>query len=157
MIAWAVDRADGLDRLSWGPTEAAADAGLHAEIHNITAAWDAATRRGDIDARIAIAVSLDNLRMYRGLAGLATWALDLADDPALASHPRRLEALGAAAGSAWLTGEFDRADALAAEVLVPGGQRRRAAPGARRRWRPCASTGASRRRPRSCGRRPPGW
>ena len=120
MIAWAVDRANELDRLSWGPTEATADAGLHAEIHNITAAWDAATRRGDIDARIAIAVSLDNLRMYRGLAGLATWALDLADDPALARHPRRLEALGAAAGSAWLTGEFDRANALAAEVLVPG-------------------------------------
>ena len=120
MIAWAVDRANDLDRLSCGATEATADAGLHAEIHNITAAWDAATRRGDVDARIAIAVSLDNLRMYRGLAGLATWALDLADDPALASHPRRLEALGAAAGSAWLTGEFDRADALAAEVLVPG-------------------------------------
>jgi predicted ATPase/DNA-binding SARP family transcriptional activator len=113
LLDWAVDlAADVRDRAN-GPDEPAADTRVRAELPNLLAAWDLATRRGDVDARVTLVTSLDTFLVWRDLTDLAAWALDLVADPALEGHPRRAEIMGMAAESAWHRGDLGEAVDLA--------------------------------------------
>ena len=128
LVRWATELAAAIERQAAGPDEALADARLRGELPNLRAAWDLAGARGDVDARAELVVRLDDVLVYRGLLDLSTWALELADDPALDGHPRRIEVLGSAADSAWLGGDLDRsvelADRAIAEATTPDQARR---------------------------------
>ena len=118
LIAWAVDLTAELDALCRGPEEAAADARLRAELPNLAAAWDAAAHRGDLDARVAMVANIDHIRAFRQLAGVATWPLELLDDPGLEGHPGRPTVLGAASRTAWLRGDREEAERLGRECVA---------------------------------------
>jgi predicted ATPase/DNA-binding SARP family transcriptional activator len=113
LLAWAVDLAADARDLAGGPDEPAADARVRAELPNLLAAWDLATRRADVDARVALVTSLDTFLLWRDLTDLAAWSLDLVADPALEGHPRRAEIVGMAAQSAWHRGDLGEAVDLA--------------------------------------------
>jgi len=117
LVAWAVDLAADVAERATTADEAAADARLRSELANLQAAWAAAGRRGDVDARAAVVVGLDDFTTWRDVPEVSAWALELADDPALATHPQRAEAWGAAAHSAWRRGDLDRADGLAHRAI----------------------------------------
>jgi len=118
LVAWAVRTAAAVDGLAAGPDEARADALIRSELANLRAAWDLAGAAGDIDARAALAIDLDDVTTYRDLPDVAGWAIELAGDPALAGHPRRAEVLGAAASSSWLQGRLDESARLADESVA---------------------------------------
>ena len=50
---------------------------------------------------------------YRDLVEIRGWAEELADDHAIATHPRAGAVLGAAAEAAYLRGDYPRAERLA--------------------------------------------
>jgi predicted ATPase/DNA-binding SARP family transcriptional activator len=118
LVAWAEDLASEAARLVVGPDEAVADRLVRAEAANLQAAWAAAGRRGDLDARVAIVVHLDGFTTWRDVPFVSAWALELADDPGLDGHPRRPEVWGAASHSAWRRGDLDRADRLARAAIA---------------------------------------
>jgi len=118
LVAWATELTAHLARLGRGPDEADADDVLRRELPNLRAAWDLAGARRDVDARATLVVDLDDLTTYRDLHDVAEWAVELAGDPRLADHPRRVEVLGAAANSAWLHGDIDASVALAERAIA---------------------------------------
>jgi predicted ATPase/DNA-binding SARP family transcriptional activator len=122
LVAWAVDLAADVAQRITGPDEAAADARLRSELANLQAAWAAAGRRGDLDARARVVVDLDGYTTWRDVPEVSAWALELSDDPALDAHPERAEVRGAASHSAWRRGDLDLADRLAQRAIgeAPG-------------------------------------
>ena len=102
----------------YGPTEAAADRRLRAELPNLRAARDLARAQGDLDTLVDITLSLDQPSIWRDLRELWAWCLELAHEPAASSHPRATEIFGAAAEAARLTGAYARSVDLARRGLA---------------------------------------
>jgi predicted ATPase/DNA-binding SARP family transcriptional activator len=114
----ALTTARELGRLGAGPGERAADARLRGQLDNFRAARDVALRHGRTDVLVGITLALADLATWRDLRELWTWALELAEDPALAAHPDRAAILGCAAEAARLVGDFARASWLADEAFA---------------------------------------
>ena len=116
LAAWARNCAAEIDRLGRGPEEAVADRRIRRELGNFRVAHRAALAAGDLDTAIAITVGLDRTASVRDLPEVWSWAMSLAADPRLESHPRRPEALGAAAEAACLRGDL----AAGERLVLPG-------------------------------------
>jgi predicted ATPase len=112
LVSWAVEHTADVAQQADGPAEPEADARLRAELANLRAAWDLADRRGDLDARAAMVLNLDDMITYRGFPDLTGWALELVGDRRLDGHADCAAVLGAAARSAWRQGELDEAQRL---------------------------------------------
>ena len=102
----------------FGPDEAAADRRLRAELDNLRAARDLARRRDELDTCVDITLAVDQASIWRDLRELWAWCLELADDPAIAGHPREVDVLVGAADAARLTGDFDLCLAVAERALA---------------------------------------
>jgi tetratricopeptide (TPR) repeat protein len=113
MLRWAVELAAWLEVTMTTEREPEADATLRRELPNLRAAWRLARSRGSIDDAAAIITALYDAVAYRDLVELRDWAEELADDPALATHPRASAVLGTAAEAAYHRGDYPRADRLA--------------------------------------------
>jgi predicted ATPase/DNA-binding SARP family transcriptional activator len=118
LVAWAVDLVADVAVLVSTADEAVADTRVRSELANLQAAWAAAARRGDVDARAAVVVGLDGFTTWRDVPEVSAWALELAEDPALEAHRQRAEVWGAAAHSAWRRGDLDRADDLGHRAIA---------------------------------------
>jgi tetratricopeptide (TPR) repeat protein len=112
LVSWAVEHTADVAQQADGPAEPEADARLRAELANLRAAWDLADRRGDLDARAAMVLNLDDMITYRGFPDLTGWAIEPAGDRRLDGHVDCAAVLGAAARSAWRQGELDEAQRL---------------------------------------------
>lgn len=114
---WARRVAAWIQDVSSSPTEAAADARLRSELANLRATHRAALQGGDLDTAISISAALMRPATERDLPEVWSWALALAAHPALPEHPRCTDALGAGANAAWLTGDLEGGERLAADGL----------------------------------------
>lgn len=117
LARWVRDCAARVERLGTGPDEHLADELLRSELANLRAAHAIARNVGDLDTAIDISAALRIASTERDLPEVGSWALDLAADPGLSGHPRRAEALGAAAAAAWLRGDLDGSERLSREGL----------------------------------------
>jgi hypothetical protein len=106
--------AEDIGDLMLGPSEAATDRRLRAEMDNLRAARDLAPT----DARVAITVAVNGVVTWRDLRELWAWAVELAEDPALVAHPQRVTILAGAAEAARLVGDFDTAERRADEAIA---------------------------------------
>jgi predicted ATPase/DNA-binding SARP family transcriptional activator len=118
VVRWAVALAEWADATATTDREPEADAALRREVANLRAAWRLARRRGALDAAVALVVAVYEVSVWRDLVELRGWADELADDPALAGHPRAATVLGAAARSAYIRGDHARAERLARDGLA---------------------------------------
>lgn len=105
----------------FGPGEAAVDRRLRAEVDNLRSARDLAAVQGRHDVRVGMTLVLSEAMLLRDLREPWEWALELAEDAALANHPEYPAVLGCAAEAARLTGDFAAVDRLAARSLQLGG------------------------------------
>jgi predicted ATPase/DNA-binding SARP family transcriptional activator len=117
-LRWAVFVAEQAGRLLAGPAEADGDRVLRAELANLDAAVSLARQHGDVDTPAAVLAAVDYDIVWRGLPEIGGWALDLADDPGLVGRPCEAAVLASASSGAWLRGELDRCDRLAARALA---------------------------------------
>ena len=106
--------AEDIGELMLGPAEAATDRRLRAEVDNLRAARDLAPA----DARVAITLAVNQVVTWRDLREIWAWAVELAEDPALAAHPERVTILAGAADAARLVGDFDTAERRADEAIA---------------------------------------
>ncbi len=113
LLRWAVELTAWIDDTLTTEREPAADAVLRRELPNLRAAWQLARRRGCIDDAAAIVVALFDAVAYRDLVEIRGWAEELADDPALTTHPLATAVLGTAAEAAYHRSDYPRADRLA--------------------------------------------
>ena len=113
MLRWAVELTAWVEAAMTTEGEPEADAALRRELPNLRAAWRLARRRGSLDAAAAMVTALFDAVAYRDLVEIRGWAEELADDPALATHPRASAVLGTAAEAAYHRGDYPRADRLA--------------------------------------------
>jgi predicted ATPase/DNA-binding SARP family transcriptional activator len=118
-----------------GPDEPDHDRRLRAELDNLRAARDVARAHGRTDVLVGITLALDEVVTWRDLREPWSWAVELATDPGLVDHPRRVELLGSAAEALRLTGDLDGADELArAAFALFGGPATRTRSQLRRAW-----------------------
>ena len=117
LLRWAVELAAWIEATAVTDGEPDADAALRRELGNLRAAWQLARQRGRLDDAIALVTRLADPSAWRDLPDPWAWAQEVADDPALADHPRAAAALGAAALTAWLQGDATRAARLATAGL----------------------------------------
>jgi predicted ATPase len=113
MLRWAVELTASVEATLTTEREPEADAVLRRELPNLRAAWRLARRQGCLDEAAAIVVALFDAVAYRDLIEIRDWAEELADDPALSTHPCATAALGTAAEAAYHRGDYRRADRLA--------------------------------------------
>ena len=113
LVRWAARLADWIDASVTTVREPDADAALRRELPNLRSAWHMARRHSLVDQAAALVIALSNATSWRDLAETWAWAEQLADDPALANHPRAAEVLGCAANAAYMRGAYTRADQLA--------------------------------------------
>jgi predicted ATPase len=113
LVRWAVGLTERLGAGLAGEGEAGADATLRREMANLRTAWRLARRRGDLDAAVAMVVALFDAVSYRDLVELRVWAVELAADPALGTHPRAVAVLGVAAEAAYHRGDAAESERLA--------------------------------------------
>jgi predicted ATPase/DNA-binding SARP family transcriptional activator len=106
--------ADDIGARMSGPAEADTDRRLRAEVDNFRAARDIAPA----NARVAITLAVNRVVTWRDLRELWAWAVELAEDPALRSHPERATILAGAAEAARLVGDFDTAAQRADEAIA---------------------------------------
>ena len=118
MIRWAVEMTAWIDAAMTTEREPEADAALRRELPNLRAAWSLARSRGALDDAIAMVTALFRAVAYRDLIEIRDWAEDLADDPALAKHPRASAVVGTAAEAAYHRGDYPRAERLARKGLA---------------------------------------
>ena len=116
--AWARRTAAWIETASRTAQEAAADARLRSDLANLRAAHRWACHAGDLDTAIAISTALVRPATARDLPEIWSWALELAAHPELGEHPRRADALGAAATAAWLTGDLASGERMARDGLA---------------------------------------
>lgn len=109
LLRWGVRLATGFDAASTGDDEPAADATLRRELANLRVVWQLARRRHDLDTAADLVVPLFGAIAYRDLLEIRAWAEELAEDPALAAHPRAAAVLGVAAEAAYHRGDHDTA------------------------------------------------
>ncbi|WP_214368293.1 BTAD domain-containing putative transcriptional regulator [Pseudonocardia sp. H11422] len=113
MLRWAVELTAWIEAGMVTQREPEADAVLRRELANLRAAWRLARRRGVLDDAAAMVTALFDAVAYRDLVEIRGWAEELADDPALATHPRAAGVLGTAAEAAYHRGDYPKADRLA--------------------------------------------
>jgi tetratricopeptide (TPR) repeat protein len=113
LVRWAVGLTGWAGTTVITEREPEADAALRRELANLRAAWRLARDRGSLDDAAAVITPLIEAIAYRDLVEIRAWAEELADDPALATHPRAAAVLGAAASAAYHRGDYHRADRLA--------------------------------------------
>jgi tetratricopeptide (TPR) repeat protein len=111
-IRWGVELAGWIGAVLGTEREPEADAVLRRELPNLRAAWRLARTRGSFDDAAAVVIALFDA-FYRDLVEIRGWAEELADDPAVATHPRGPAVLGAAAEAAYHHGDHPRAERLA--------------------------------------------
>jgi hypothetical protein len=97
-----------------GPDEAATNRRLRDELDNLRSARDLATA----DTKVAITVAVNQVVTWRDLREIWAWAAELAEDPALATHPERATILAGAADAARLVGDFVTAERRADEAIA---------------------------------------
>jgi predicted ATPase/DNA-binding SARP family transcriptional activator len=112
-IRWAVELTAWIESTLTTEREPEADAVLRSELPNLRAAWRLARMRGSLDGAAAIVIALFDAMANRDLIELRGWAEELADDPALPTHPRAAEVLGTAAEAVYQRGDYARAERLA--------------------------------------------
>ncbi|TWF75833.1 putative ATPase [Pseudonocardia hierapolitana] len=112
-VRWAVELADWIGTVLATEREPDADTVLRRELPNLRAAWLLARSRGRLDAAAAMVTALYEAMSYRDLVELRGWAEQLADDPAIAAHPKAATVLGTAAEAAYLRGDHPRTERLA--------------------------------------------
>jgi predicted ATPase/DNA-binding SARP family transcriptional activator len=105
-LSRCVEVADEIREGVYGVDEPAHDRRLRSELDNFRAARDLARERGDLDTVERITLSLIQVVTWRDLREIWGWAIELADDPALAGRPHRVRTLGLAAEAARLIGDF---------------------------------------------------
>ncbi|MFE3453960.1 BTAD domain-containing putative transcriptional regulator [Nonomuraea sp. NPDC059194] len=113
LVRWAVELTAWIDTAMATEREPEADAVLRRELPNLRAAWRLARGRGRLDDAAAMVISMFDAVSYRDLVEIRDWAEELADDTALATHPRASAVLGTAAEAAYHRGDYRRADRLA--------------------------------------------
>jgi predicted ATPase len=113
LLRWAVELTAWIEAVMNTEREPEADAALRRELPNLRAAWRLARSRGALDDAAAIVTALYDAVAYRDLIELRDWAEELAEDPALATHPAATAVLGTAAEVAYHRGDFARAERLA--------------------------------------------
>jgi predicted ATPase len=113
VLGWAVELTGWIDGTLTTEREPEADAALRRELPNLRSAWRLARRQQLLDDAATLVISLSEACSWRDLAETWEWAEELADDPALADHPRAGAVLGCAAGAAYMRGDYLRADRLA--------------------------------------------
>jgi predicted ATPase/DNA-binding SARP family transcriptional activator len=113
LVRWAVGLLDGIGTTLTGEREPEADAALRRELPNLRVAWRLARRDGSLDDAATMVPALIEVISFRDLVEVRAWAEELADDPALAVHPRAAAVLGTAASAAYHRGDYRRADRLA--------------------------------------------
>ena len=120
-VRWARDLAASVDRALATSHEAHADRRLRREVANLRAAWRVCREQHRLDDAVRLVVGLAEAAGWRDLTEVWEWALELADDPAIAAHADAGFVFGLAAGTAWSRGEIERADRLAQAGLQLGG------------------------------------
>jgi predicted ATPase/DNA-binding SARP family transcriptional activator len=118
MLRWAVELTGWIGTSLTTEREAEADAALRRELPNLRNAWRSARRRGALDEAVAIVIGLADAITYRDLVEIRGWAEELADDPALGTHPCATAVLGAAAEAAYHRGDHRKAERLARAGLA---------------------------------------
>lgn len=118
LLRWAVELTTRVGDALTTEREPEADATLRRELPNLRTAWRLARTRGSLDDAVAMVTALFDAVAYRDLVEIRGWAEELADDPALASHPRATAVLGTAAEAAYHRGDYPRAERLARAGLA---------------------------------------
>ncbi|MGW7364161.1 BTAD domain-containing putative transcriptional regulator [Streptomyces sp. NPDC054841] len=118
LLRWAVELTAWIGTAMATEREPEADAVLRRELPNLRAAWRLARSRESLDDAAAMVVVLYDAVAYRDLVEIRDWAEELADDPALATHPRAAAVLGTAAEATYHRGDYHRADRLARSGLA---------------------------------------
>jgi predicted ATPase/DNA-binding SARP family transcriptional activator len=113
LLRWAVELTAWIGATMTTDREPAADTALRRELPNLRAAWRLARAGGSLDDAAAMVTALFDAIAYRDLVEIRSWAEELADDPALAAHPRAAAVLGAAGEAAYHRGDHPRAERLA--------------------------------------------
>lgn len=99
-----------------GPEEQQVDRRLRDELDNLRAARVS----GTLDDRVDITLAVNRVTVWRDLREPWEWAVELADAPGTADHPRRADILAAAADARRLSGELDPAVRTAREAIALG-------------------------------------
>jgi predicted ATPase/DNA-binding SARP family transcriptional activator len=122
MLGWAAELSTWTGQVLASDNEPEADAMLRRELPNLRAAWRLARDRGSLDVATAMVAGLFEAVAYRDLVEIRDWAKELAEDPALAAHPRAISVLGVAAEAAYHSGDYLRAEQLTRSglELAPG-------------------------------------
>ncbi|MEE4024479.1 BTAD domain-containing putative transcriptional regulator [Gordonia sp. PKS22-38] len=115
---WAVEQCRTIGRLIASDQESVGDQMVRRELANLRAAWQSVRNTSVIDDAAAMVCPLYDAIAYRDLMELRQWTLELADDPALAGHPRAGVVLAAAAETTYHQGDFARAARLAESALA---------------------------------------
>ncbi|MFI9542887.1 BTAD domain-containing putative transcriptional regulator [Streptomyces sp. NPDC052016] len=113
MVRWAVELTAGICSAVMTQREPEADALLRRELPNLRAAWRLVRSRGSLDDAVAMVVGLFDAIAYRDLVEIRDWAEELAEDPALETHPGASRVLGAAGEAVYHRGDYVRAEQLA--------------------------------------------
>ena len=108
---------------SYGADEPLFDKRLRAELDNLRAARDLAREHADQDTLVAITLPAMRVGTWRDLRETWTWAIELADDPALVDRPDRAHVLSLAADAARLMGDFAEVERYATEALSSADER----------------------------------
>lgn len=119
-LQWAAALATWIGRTSTTEDEPQADRVLRRELTNLRAAWHLTREHDRLDEAVQIVVGLTDAASWRDLTEIWEWALELADDPDLQTHPEAPAVLGLSAACAWSRGELDRADRLTRHGLALG-------------------------------------
>ncbi|MFE7776004.1 BTAD domain-containing putative transcriptional regulator [Streptomyces sp. NPDC057445] len=117
MLRWAVELTSWIESVMATEREPEADAALRRELPNLRTAWRLVRGRGSLDDAATMVIALFEAVAYRDLVEIRDWAEELADDQALATHPRAAAVLGTAAEAAYHRGEYRKADRLARSGL----------------------------------------
>ncbi|MGH9229482.1 MAG: BTAD domain-containing putative transcriptional regulator [Acidimicrobiales bacterium] len=120
-LQWAIGLAAWIDRTSDTDRESRADRVLRRELANLRAAWRLARAHDRLDNAVRMLTCLADTAGWRDLTEVWAWGLELAEDPAIETHPDAVSVLGLAAASAWSRGELERADRLARRGLGRAG------------------------------------
>ncbi len=90
MLGWAIGLSAWVEATmtTVREPEPEADAALRRELANLRAAWRLARSRGSLDDAVALVTGLSDAVIHRDLIEIRGWAEELADDPALVTHPR---------------------------------------------------------------------
>lgn len=112
LLAWATGFVRDVDRGVYTADEPSWDRRARLEVANLRLARRSALDRSDLAAAAAISVGLDEFGLWRDVAELWAWSLELADDPRLPGTALHAPVISTAAGAAWLRGELERAERL---------------------------------------------